>query len=112
MKHLTRIAALAALATVPLASSVPAFAADTSPSQVVKYNDLNLTTPEGAKELYSRLKKASRNVCNDIYSPGTQNLIDQALCRRDTLDTAVRNVNQPLLTALHRGSNAELTASR
>ena len=43
---------------------------------------------------------------------GPGNLTEQVRCRTTLLEAAVRDVNKPLLTALHRGTTTELTASR
>jgi len=117
MKHLTRIAALGALLSTSLASTVPAVAGDAATdvaTQVVRYGDLNLADPDGAKTLYSRLKKAARHVCFDTSGAdaGLPGLIAQSRCVDAALDTAVKDVNKPLLTALHRGTPGALTASR
>lgn len=112
MKHLSRIPALGATLALSLASSVPALAADTTPSIVVKYNDLNLATADGASKLYSRLKKASIGVCQRMYSPSPGNLTEQVRCRSTVLEAAVKDADKPLLTALHRSTTVELTASR
>jgi UrcA family protein len=62
----TRTLALAALGAATLsAGAVPAFAADNQEqtSVAVHYRDLDLTTPEGAKELDRRLHLAAQQVC-------------------------------------------------
>lgn len=112
MKNLSRIPVLGATLALFLASSVPTLAADSAPSIVVKYNDLNLATADGASQLYSRLKKASIGVCQRMYSPGPGNLTEQVRCRSTVLEAAVKDANEPLLTALHRSTTVELTASR
>jgi UrcA family protein len=61
-----RILALAALGAATLsAGTAPAFAADNQQqtSVAVHYRDLDLTTPEGAKELDKRLHLAAQQVC-------------------------------------------------
>jgi UrcA family protein len=111
MKTFIRIVALGALASVPLASAMPAAAAETH-SIVVKYNDLDPASPTGAKTLYQRLSVAAWRVCRDLHSGGTPGLIARASCSREALDNAVRSANLPMLTALHQGATPDLTASR
>jgi UrcA family protein len=116
MKNSTRFLALGALLTTTLALTVPATAAGRDVrdrSEVVKYNDLNLSTTSGAQQLYTRLKVASSRVCRDVVtSSGLPALIDRAQCAAELLDTAVKDVNKPVLTALHQGRPVDLTASR
>ena len=112
MKNLTRIVALGAVLTTPLAWAMPAMAGDLH-SEVVKYSDLNLTTPAGAKALYSRLRAAASRVCGEL--DGGMRIVDRRdliACRAAALESAVQDVNMPQLTALHRGRPAGLTASR
>jgi UrcA family protein len=112
MKNLSRIVALGALLSTPLALIVPAHSADTR-SEVVKYNDLNITSPAGAKALYTRLKVATWRVCRDtVDTSGTSGLLERSNCMTQLLDTAVKDVNKPLVTALHTGAPTDLTASR
>jgi UrcA family protein len=115
MKSSTRILALCALLGLPLAFTVPAVAADGEFTEVVKYNDLNLATADGALALYARLKAASRRVCRDIVlGSGAPAMLERSNCVTRLIDTAVRDVNRPVLTALHQGRvrPASLTASR
>jgi UrcA family protein len=114
MKNFTRIVALGAILTTPLALAVPAFAEAPSRSEVVKYNDLDLATAAGAETLYSRLKVATWRVCRDVVSSsGLPAMMDRSACQAELLETAVKDVNLAALTALHQGKAASaLTAAR
>lgn len=114
MKQFTRIVALGAILSTPLALSVPAFADTADRAEVVKYADLDLSTPTGAEALYARLKVASWRVCRDTVSNGgLPGMIERSNCVTETLNLAVQDVNRPTLTALHQGKPAlDLTASR
>jgi UrcA family protein len=74
------------------------------PSKTVKFADLDIQTPEGAKTLYNRIRVAAREVCelsvgNDpILMGATRACIDTAI------DGAVKKVNAPYLTALRFGN--------
>ena len=111
MKSITRILALGALVSLPLASAMPAQAAD-SASVVVRFNDLNVASASGAEALYDRLHKAAWRACRDVTPSGAPGLLSRVSCARDALDSAVQKVNTPLLTALHEGKRFDLTARR
>ena len=82
------------------------------PTKTVRFADLNLETPNGAKALYHRLRVAAREVCEQsvgsdpIMSPAVRGCIDQAI------DNAVRKVNAPYLTALRFGNGDVRLASK
>jgi UrcA family protein len=113
MKQTIRIAAIAATLGTLVAFAVPASAATTARTEVVKYNDLNLTTATGTQELYKRLQIAAWRVCRDVVSSGgAASLLERTSCVRELVETAVKDVNKPTLTALHQGKAMDLTASR
>lgn len=73
-----------------------------SPTHVVRFNDLNLTRPEGIRVLYARLRTASAAVCGErsrtnsaIVSPAWQK------CTNEALQLAVNRLDRPALTAYH-----------
>ena len=73
-------------------------------SITVAYDDLNLSSPAGAKTLYARLESAASRVCG-----GEPNLLQELQkqiafhsCYDKALDNAVRKVDDPRLQALHR----------
>jgi UrcA family protein len=77
-------------------------AADESPpSKTVKFADLNIQTPEGAKVLYHRIRVAASQVCGD----GDPIMRDAVrVCTDTAIDNAVKKVNAPYLTALRFGN--------
>ena len=78
-------------------------------SVTVSYRDLDLSTPEGANALYHRIQTAARKVCG--YAGA--DVIEQAIwkgCYRSAIATAVAKVDSPLLTAVHSGRPAPMTA--
>lgn len=84
-----------------------------APSQVVRYADLNLATPDGVSALYSRIQAAAWKVCGEIVAPHNgPTATENGKCRRTLIDVAVRQVDKPALTALHAGKKAEVTARR
>lgn len=76
------------------------------PSKTVRFADLNIQTPEGAKALYDRIRAAARDVC-EISTSGDP-ILNQAMhgCVEKAIDNAVKKVNAPYLTALRFGSGA------
>ena len=87
----------------------PAFASNikigNSASQqtvTVSFGDLNMTRTEGAATLYSRLKNATGQVCGSHF--GKQSLsvvLEQRECVTDSLDTAVKRIDNTYLTDIH-----------
>jgi UrcA family protein len=82
---------------------IPAYAAtpsDSAPSEVVKFQDLNLGTSAGIATLYQRISAASQHVCGaedgdrDLHSWS----IRQA-CVKDAEARTVAQVNVPALRA-------------
>jgi UrcA family protein len=95
-------AALSALAT-------PAQATDESPpSKTVKFADLDIQTPDGAKVLYHRIRVAASEVCS--ASTGGDPVMRPAVhqCIETAIDNAVKKVNAPYLTALRFGGNGNV----
>jgi UrcA family protein len=85
------------------ALSTSASAGEDVATKTVKFSDLDLGTPDGAKTLYHRIRVAAQEVCdksagNDpILRYGEPGCIDKAI------DSAVKKVNAPYLTALRTG---------
>lgn|GEM_PF-2916725 len=67
-------------------------------TKVVRFNDLDLSTAEGAQTLYERISFAARVVCRDVGST------EMRECRAKAVDDAVRAVGRPLLSSVHRSS--------
>ncbi len=102
-KHLTRTALV-----VLLVGSGTAFADAAQPKPfdpapiTVRYHDLNLASPEGARVLYGRITVAARKICGPNFAqfyPGVRSKWKD--CYKATVDDAVKQVNAPALTALH-----------
>ena len=120
MKTLTKAAVAVTALGLSLALSVPGEAAplasaDTiTRTEVVKYGDLNVATTAGAAMLYDRIRTAASRVCRDVIpSVSARNRFERMTCVRELMDTAVKDVNRPALTALHEGrATDDLTAQR
>jgi UrcA family protein len=103
VKTLTRTALV-----VLLVGSGTAFADSAQPKTLdpapvtVRYDDLNLASPEGARVLYRRISAAARKACGPNYAMWYPSVrIGWQECYKATVDWAVRQVNAPTLTALH-----------
>ncbi|HEV7716561.1 MAG TPA: UrcA family protein [Steroidobacteraceae bacterium] len=95
---------LAVFAITGLAASAISSAAEDKyanvPSVVVDYSDLNLTTDQGAQQLYARLATAARHVCPEDANL-TQRVAGVARhCVSAAVARAVSAVNSPRLAAL------------
>lgn len=70
----------------------------------VSYNDLNIHSLDGAKQLYARLKRASEAVCgvDSYYRLGSLGQVMKSKqCYRETLDRSVERINSESLERLH-----------
>ncbi len=85
-------------------------------SATVRFADLNLESPEGARALYSRIRSAAASLCGEQFSLWDGNRSREWKdCYRTTIERAVVRLNRPALTAVHRdsirGSHAALAAA-
>lgn len=67
---------------------------------VVRYDDLNLASEQGALALYRRLSDAARRVCPLENSHDLGEFMRSRACRSEALARAVRAVNNPQLAAV------------
>ncbi len=86
--------------------------AEDVPSKIVRFKDLDITTSDGAKVLYSRIRAAARDVCG--MSAGSDPILRGAItaCIDKAVDKAVRDVNAPMLTYLRFGTTDVRLASK
>jgi UrcA family protein len=100
---------IATLIVGAFASSVGAtFAADEnlgSSSQIVKFADLNITTPPGAAVLYGRIQAAAVSTCSFFVF---QSDAAETRCINDAIAKAVTKVNEPALFAVYNAKNKTL----
>ena len=82
-----------------------AAAADSPPTAIVKYGDLNVSTAEGATQLYGRIRWAATHVCSSFDRP--LDLNSQAL-RADCIGQAIANgvaaLNEPALFMVYKAN--------
>jgi UrcA family protein len=74
-------------------------AADPSSASItVKYADLNIASPSGARVLYERIRAAAQNACNYFWFKTDA---DEARCLQNTIAKTVTKVNEPTLSAVY-----------
>jgi UrcA family protein len=71
----------------------------TPPQVIVKFADLDLSTPQGALALYGRIQSAADNVCLRVLSDAAYRLHKYA-CEQILIGDAVTRVNRPVLSAV------------
>jgi UrcA family protein len=92
---------LMALASLSLAAASPAFAADEPAKVAVRYNDLDLSSPEGRGELEKRIQAAARAVCGMTDSPTTGSRITSR-SRLDCYAQATSQIGASVARAIER----------
>src|SRR5215471_8477062 len=101
-RHAPAVAALGALIGGSVGVAAETDSRADIPSVTVRYADLDLNTPAGVETLYSRLRAASRAVCNVDERRSLVEVMAAKSCYRQVLATAVNDANLPTLTTLHR----------
>ena len=102
-----RFAALAAC--VALSAYAQAGDRMVTVAEAVSTVGIDLATPEGARTLYVRLKRAARSVCGPNQL-GLEAPANPMACYEDSLGEAIRSVNQPQLTMVYLQSHSIETA--
>ena len=96
---------IAAAILTSLISSFSALcnAADTTEvrTTIVKYADLDLSTPQGATSLYNRIRFASETVCPPSDHGDLAAIARSQKCLKQAIAGAVAKVNQPTLSAVY-----------
>lgn len=109
-KIYTAICCLMGTAALCTALSTSVEAQD-APSKVVRFNDLDITKPAGAKILYDRIKAAAAEVCQPPMSREPLSTVAvHRNCVQKAIDNAVMKVNSDVLTDLRFGSGIRLAS--
>ena len=110
MGKIYRNAFVPLLATAAIAAPAAGFAAaPTHLSDVsvkVSYADLDIESKAGASVLYSRLKRASEEVCGikpHVINGSLADTLKARTCFRETLEASVDKIDSDALTAIHTG---------
>lgn len=91
-----------ALALAGVSTADPAFGVR---STTIKYGDLNLSNPEGAKALYRRIVQASHDVCDSSDDVFSEVRAAVKACRTKAIADAVTKVGHPNLIAVYNANN-------
>jgi len=97
------IALAAALAGIVLCSSAHAQSGEQTKSVTVRYADLNLSDPAGAKVMLGRIKRAVETVCGgepDLRELGQMQAFRG--CERESIHHALDVLDAPQVTALYK----------
>jgi UrcA family protein len=79
---------------------LPAVADSSDPPQAtVKYEDLNIASPEGAAVLYARIRRAAEKGCSQVDG-GVDSYGERQVCINKAILQAVTKVNAPALYAV------------
>jgi UrcA family protein len=107
--YLPRRIATAVFAALALTWGAASIAAETSdvPQVLVKFGDLNLSNPQGATTLYSRIAAAANTVCKpfDINSRDLGSRARLDACVHTAIANAVTKVDHPGLFAVYNAKN-------
>jgi UrcA family protein len=71
-------------------------------SVTIGYAELDLAKPQGVESLYIRIGVAARRVCPADSSSRLLDRMNRRNCYQDAIGRAVKQVNLPTLTAIHR----------
>ena len=103
MKMSTTTTSLLFSVFVGSALSVPASAHGSDiPSVTVKFADLDISSPDGAARLYSRIQWAANSVCSAYDRTGLTAQAKFKVCVSDAISRAVAKVSSPTLNAVYR----------
>jgi UrcA family protein len=81
-------------------------AAETDPPQTtVKYGDLNVSNPQGAAALYTRIQRAALLVCLPFDMGNLSSKARMAACVHQAIAAAVAKVDQPALFDVYNARN-------
>ena len=95
----------AALAAAAMAVCTPAFASvqsDEAPATgPVSWADLDVSTPEGAAELDTRINASARRACRGMRSTGS-NMSQTSFCRAQIRESVLLRMDEPTREAYNR----------
>jgi UrcA family protein len=99
-----RRALIAAAALAALTSSFGAVCNAAGPADVptaiVKFADLDLSTPQGAAALYNRIRAASEGLCSPSDARDLASTLRWNACVKQAIAGAVAKVDRPALSAV------------
>lgn len=113
--NLAKRCALIGIATLAAGLAVNQASADESDeaprSVVVRYSDLNLSQPQDAGRLYSRIRNAARVACGDIPSADLARFGQFHNCVERAVTNAVAAVGARQVTAIYEAQSQRQSRS-
>jgi UrcA family protein len=105
--HLRGLILTGILSALAVSFSGLSAAADSEPvrTAIVKYNDLNVSSPQGADVLYRRIQRAAANVCWIATDDHFYNKILVSNCVHRAVADAVMKINNPALFDAYNAKN-------
>lgn len=111
MEFYTAILSAFGTASMCTLTTAPAGAAEQAvPTKTVRFDDLDITKPGGAKILYGRIRAAAAEVCRPPMSRELSMMVVERNCVEKAIDNAVMKVNSDVLTELRFGSGIRLAS--
>jgi UrcA family protein len=107
MRTVTKWISSLTVATVMSLTAVASASAADAPTRTVKAWDLDLAKRGDVETLYERVRAAANDVCRAETERNYRNTRVRAplgwreRCEQDAVDTAIREVRNPALAALH-----------
>ena len=86
---------------IAIAISAPVVSRAGEPQMRVSYSDLNLSSPEGARHLYSRIERVANYACGTSNTDTDVIMRGPGPCVRAAIAHAVRDINSAMLTKLY-----------
>src|SRR5690242_6432850 len=91
------------LCALALSMSLVSVRTEAAASITVRFADLDLNRPEGARQLYARIRGAAERVCGTRVSAWDYGRSREwKECYEATVEDAVRRVGRAAVTAVHR----------
>jgi len=94
---------VSALAIACVAGLATAASAETAPTRSISFGQVDMNDTVAVNSLYARIKGAAQAVCVS-HSPIRSVAAKDAACYTRAVETAVRQVNAPALTAVYNRS--------
>lgn len=69
----------------------------------VSYTNTDLSSPAGVSDLYNRIEKRIKLYCTGDGVRGLRQRMQERQCAENMLESAIRKIDNPNLTALHGG---------
>lgn len=107
LRRLIAIATFGALASSMSGVCTAANSTD-APQSTVKYGDLDVSSPQGAVALYTRIRHAADMVCRPLDDRDLASQRRMQSCIRNAITDAVTKVNEPALFAVYNAKNKKL----